>query len=113
MEWVGNLGMDMSLSVVEFSYRIFQQTSANPDSAPPQEIDHILKTIWDQDSLATHDPLDLVFPSDEGILEEMTGLDRSWDDLHHKSYFLPELKRIEEREFVTTMNRDALFLLTL
>jgi hypothetical protein len=51
--------------------------------------------------------LDLVFPFDEVILEAMTGPDRPWDDLHHKSYFLPELKRIEAGEFITTMNGDA------
>jgi hypothetical protein len=52
------------------------------------------------------DPLDLVFPSDEVILEAMTGPDRPWDDLHHRSYFLPELRRIEVGEFVMTMNGD-------
>jgi hypothetical protein len=41
------------------------------------------------------------------ILEAMIELDRPWDDLHHKSYFLPELKRIEAVEFITTMNGDA------
>jgi hypothetical protein len=51
--------------------------------------------------------LDLVFPSDEEILEAMTGPDRPWDDLHHRSYFLPEMRRVEEGEFTTTMNRDA------
>jgi hypothetical protein len=37
----------------------------------------------------------------------MTGLNRPWDDLHHRSYFLLELKRIEAAEFVTTMNGDS------
>jgi hypothetical protein len=36
----------------------------------------------------------------------MTGLDKPWDDLHHRSYFLPEIRRIEEGEFVLTMNGD-------
>jgi hypothetical protein len=36
----------------------------------------------------------------------MTGPDRPWDDLHHRSYFLPELRRIEVGEFVLTMNGD-------
>ena len=25
----------------------------------------------------------------------MTGIDRSWDDLHHQSYFLPKLSKVE------------------
>jgi hypothetical protein len=45
-------------------------------------------------------------PSDEVIIESMTNLDRPWDDLHHRSYFLPELRRIEAREFTLTMNGD-------
>jgi hypothetical protein len=107
MEGVGNPGMAMPLSTAEVAYNIVQQTSANPDLAPPQELDPVLEPIWAQDSLTTHDPLDLVFPSDEVILEAMTGPDRPWDDLHHRSYFLPELRRVEAGEFTTTMNGDA------
>jgi hypothetical protein len=106
MEGVGHLGMAMPLSVVEVVYSVVQQASTNPDLAPPQELDPVLEPIWAQDSLATQDPLDLVFPSDEVILEAMTGPDRPWDDLHHRSYFLPELRRIEAGEFVMTMNGD-------
>jgi hypothetical protein len=51
-------------------------------------------------------PFRLIFPSDEVILEAMTGPGRPWDDLHHRSYFLPELRRIEVREFFFTMNGD-------
>jgi hypothetical protein len=36
----------------------------------------------------------------------MTGPSRTWDDLHHRSYFLPKIKRIKVREFVLTMNGD-------
>jgi hypothetical protein len=36
-------------------------------------------------------------PSNEEILEEMTGFDRPWDDLHHRSYFLLELRRVEAK----------------
>jgi hypothetical protein len=107
MEGVGNPGMAMPLSTTEVAYNIVQQTSTNPDPAPPQELDPILEPIWAQDSLTTHDPLDLVFPSDEAILEAMTGPDRPWDDLHHRSYFLPEMRRVEAGEFTTTMNGDA------
>jgi hypothetical protein len=51
----------------------------------------------------------LVFPSDEAILEAVNGLDRPWDDLHHRSYFLLELRRIEAGEFVLTMTGDMYF----
>jgi hypothetical protein len=57
--------------------------------------------------------LELIFPSDKEILEAMTGLDRPWEDLHHRFYFLPEIRRIEACEFVMTMNGITLVLLTL
>jgi hypothetical protein len=50
--------------------------------------------------------LDIVFPSDEALIEAMTSLDKPWDDLHHRSYFLLDLSRIEVREFNLTMTGD-------
>jgi hypothetical protein len=95
MEGVGNLGMAMPLSTAEVVYSVVKKASTNPDLAPPHELDLVLKPIWAQYSLTAQDPLELVFPFNEAILEEMTGPDRPWDDLHHRSYFLPELRRIE------------------
>jgi hypothetical protein len=40
------------------------------------------------------------------ILKKLTGLDRPWDDLHHRSYFLPELRRIKASESMLTMTGD-------
>ena len=36
----------------------------------------------------------------------MTSLDKPWDDLHHRSYFLLELIRIEAGEFTVTVTGD-------
>jgi hypothetical protein len=77
MEGIKNLGMDMPLSTVEVAYNIFQQASSNPDLVPPQKLDPFLEPIWAQYSLVTQDPLDLVFPSDEAILEAMNVPDRA------------------------------------
>ena len=41
----------------------------------------------------------MVLPSDEAILEEMIGPYKVCEDLHHNSYFLPELSVIESSEF--------------
>jgi hypothetical protein len=90
----------------EVVYSIVQQASVDPDPTPAQELDLILEPTWAQGSLADTDSLDLVFPSDEVIIEAMTSLDRPWDDLHHRSYFLPELRRIEAGEFTLTMTGD-------
>jgi hypothetical protein len=53
MEGTGHPGMAMPLSVAEVAYNIVQQTSANPDLTPPQELDPVLEPIWAQGSLAT------------------------------------------------------------
>jgi len=106
MEGTGHPGMVMPLSAIEVAYNIVQQTLANLDLNPPQELDLVLEPIWAQAYLSTTDPLDLVLPYDEVILEAFTGPNRLWDDLHHRSYFLPELRRIEVGEFVLTVNGD-------
>jgi hypothetical protein len=59
---------------------------------PSQELDLVLEPIWAQGSLVDTDSLDLFLPLDEVIIEAMTSLDRPWDDLHHRSYFLPDLR---------------------
>jgi hypothetical protein len=45
-------------------------------------------------------------PSDEAVIEAMTSPDKPWEDLHHRSYFLPELSRIKAGEFTITMTGD-------
>jgi hypothetical protein len=106
MEGTGHHGMAMPLSMTEVAYSIVQQASTDLDPTPAQELDPILEPIWAQGSPATTDSLDLVFPSNEEIIKALTGPDRPWDDLHHISYFLPELGRIEAGEFVLTMIGD-------
>jgi len=41
------------------------------------------------------DFLHTFLPSEGEILEAMMGIERSWDDLHHQSYFLPDLHELE------------------
>jgi hypothetical protein len=109
MEGIGHNGMAMPLSMAEVVYSIVQQASANPTLTPTQELDPILEPIWAQGSLANTDSLDLVLPSDEAIIKAKTSLDKPWDDLHHRSCFLPELRRIEAGEFTLTMTGDRSF----
>jgi hypothetical protein len=91
MDGTGHPGMSMRLSTAEVAYSLVQQTSAHTNPAPAQEFDPLLEPIWAQGSLAHTNSLDLVFPSDEAIIEAMTTPDKPWEDLHHRSYFLPEL----------------------
>jgi hypothetical protein len=107
MEGIGNSSMDMPLSMVEVAYSIDQQDFTDPDLTLAQELDLILKPIWAQGSLSNIDSLELLLPSNEVVLEALTGSNRPWDDLHHKYYFLPKLRRIEVGEFVLTMTGDG------
>jgi hypothetical protein len=103
MDETGHSDMSMPLSVAD---SLVQQASSNPDPTPTKELDPLLEPIWAQVSLTTIDSLDLVLPSDEAVIEAMTSPSKPWEDLHHRSYFLPELNRIEAGEFTITMTRD-------
>jgi hypothetical protein len=83
--------MSMPLSTTEVAYSLVQQVSANNDPTYEQELDPLLEPIWAQGSLTNVDLLDLVLPSNEAVIEAMTSLDKPWEDLHHRSYFLLEL----------------------
>ena len=54
---------------------------------------------WAVQSSHVHDCLDSVFPSYEAIIEAMSGVEPPWEELHHRSYFLPELDRLEREDF--------------
>jgi hypothetical protein len=106
MDETGHPGMSMPLYATEVVYSLVQQASANLDPTPAQELDPLLEPIWAQGSLANIDLLDLVLPSKEAVIKAMTRPDKPWEDLHHRSYFLPELSQIEAGEFTMTMTGD-------
>jgi hypothetical protein len=54
-----------------------------------------------------HDFLDETFPLDKAILKAMNGSKRPWDDMHHRSYFLPSLERIKQDDFRSTLSEIA------
>jgi hypothetical protein len=85
MDVTRHAGMSAPFSATEVVYSLVQQTSATLDPIPAPELDPLLEPIWAQDSLVNTDSLDLVLPSDEAIIEEMTGLDKPWEYLHHRS----------------------------
>jgi hypothetical protein len=103
MDEAGHPGMSMPLSAIEVAYSLVQQASANTDPTLAQELDPLLEPIWAHGSLTNTDSLDLVLPFDEVVIEEMNSPDKPWEDLHHRSYFLLELSRIEAGEFIVTM----------
>jgi hypothetical protein len=106
MDETGHSGMSMPLSTTDVAYSLVQQASYNPDPTPAHELDPLLEPIWAQGSLADVDSLDLVLPSDEAVIEAMTSPDKPWEDIHHRSYFLPKLSRIKAGEFTVTIMGD-------
>ena len=54
---------------------------------------------WVVESSHAHDCLDSVFPSDEAIIEAMSRVEPPWEELHNRSYFLPELNCLECEDF--------------
>jgi hypothetical protein len=91
MDETGHPGMSMPLSATKVAYSLVQQASADTDLTPAQELDPLLEPIWAHGSIANIDSLDLVLPSNEAVIKETTSPDKPWEDLHHRSYFLPEL----------------------
>jgi hypothetical protein len=56
-----------------------------------------MELVWATSSSCSHDCLNETLPLNEAITEAMNGSDKPWDDMHHRSYFLLEISRIEQR----------------
>ena len=71
----------------------------SPSFSQTEEEDSYVLPAWEVESSHMHDFLDDVFPSDESIIEAMSGVEPPWEELHHRSYFLPELDHLEREDF--------------
>jgi hypothetical protein len=76
IEGTGHSGMSMPLSIAKVAYFLVQQSLTNTDPTPAQELDPTLEPIWAQGSLTNNNSLDLVFPSNEVVIEAMTSQDK-------------------------------------
>ena len=88
---------EVFLSVVEVAYQAIINTTVDPISVPPTVSEEPTESYipsWEENSLYVEYCLDMVLPSDEAILKAMRGKDKICEDLHDRSYFLPELSRI-------------------
>jgi hypothetical protein len=106
IEGRSHAGMAMPLSTTKIQYQAILDSSADPDPVPSQTVeeDPILRLVWATSLSCSHDFLDETLPSDEAILEAMNFFERPWDDMHHRSYFLPSLERIEQDDFRSTLS---------
>jgi hypothetical protein len=98
--------MAMPLSAMKIAYKKFLDSFVDPDPATSltDKEDPVLRPVWAASFSCSHDFLDDTFPSNEAIIEAMNGSDRPWDDMHHRSYFLPQLERIEQDGFRSTLS---------
>ena len=67
-------------------------------SRTEEEYPYVL-SAWVVQSSHAHDCLDTVFPSNEVIIEAMSGVEPPWEELHHRSYFLPPLDHLEHEDY--------------
>ena len=73
---------------VEVAYQAIINTPVDPILVPPTVLEEPKKShllTWAKNSLYIDDFLDMVFPSDEAILEAMRGQYNTCEDLHHRS----------------------------
>jgi hypothetical protein len=105
-EGQSHIGMEIPLSVVGRTYQAIVESfvDSDPISLQTDKEDHVLKPVWASSSSFSHNFLDDTFTSVEVILEAMNGPNRPWDDMHHRSYFLPKLVRIEQDDFQYTFS---------
>ena len=71
----------------------------SPSSSRMKVEDSYVLPAWVVSSSHVQDFLDSVLPSDEAIIEAMLGVEPPWEELHHRSYFLPKLDRLEREDF--------------
>ena len=85
-------GMEFPMSAAEIRYQSIANSAEDHSTPFSEEVfDVDVAPAWSLDSASALDCLDSVLPSEEVILEVMMGIDRTWEDLHHRSYFLPPL----------------------
>ena len=75
---------DMLLLATMIAYQANLGSVAEPSSSSSriEEEDPYVLPAWEVESSHSHDCLDDVFPSDEAILEAMSGIEQPWEDLH-------------------------------
>ena len=100
----------MPLSVVEVAYQYTVDRIVDPISNPStvsKESEEAYLPAWVENSLYSYECLDMVLPSNKTILEVMSGRDKICEDIHHRSYFLPDTSRIENQEFHVRLVEDV------
>ena len=100
--------MDVPLPTAMIAYQVNFDCVAEPSpySLWTEEEDPYVLPAWAVESSHTHDFLDDVFPSYEAIIEAMSVVEQPWEELHHRSYFLPKLDCLEREDFRETLSKN-------
>lgn len=79
---------------------VYLEITANlvQDIPKKEEIYQFTSPAWLMNSPKNVDPINLVLPSDEAVMESMTGLERPWEYLHQRSYSSLNLDNMQEVE---------------
>jgi hypothetical protein len=98
--------MAMPLSTTKIVYQVVLNSFVDIDPVPSStdEDDIVSRLMWATLLSCSHDFLDGTFPSDEAIIKAMNGFEKPWDGMNHCSYFLPDLERIEQDDFRSTLS---------
>ena len=97
---------EVPLSVVEVAYQAITQATIDPIPDPltvSKDLEEVYLPAWAENSSHSIDCLDMLLPSDKA----MSGHGKICEDLHDRSYFLPELSRIENQEFRLRLSEDV------
>ena len=91
----------MPLSATKVFFQTIFDATDDSVSSPlvSEESNESYFPAWAENSTYSYNCLDMVFPSDESLLEAMIGPEKICEDLHHKYYFILELSKIETFEF--------------
>ena len=92
-------------AMIAYQANLKSVAEPSPSSSQMEEEDPYVLPAWVVQSSHAHDYLDTVFPSDEAIIEDMSGVEPPWEELHHRSYFLPELDRLEHEDFRVVLSQ--------
>ena len=98
---MGPVEIDVPLpaKMVAYQENIDHVVEPSPSSLWMEEEDPYVLPTWAVESSHSQDCLDDVFPSNEGIIEAMSRIEKPWGELHHRSYFLLKLDRLECDDF--------------
>ena len=68
------------------AYQDITQTNGDPIPDPltvSEDLEEVYLSAWAEKSSYSTDYLDMVLPSEEAILEALSGRDKIYEDLHH------------------------------